>query len=438
MATLKKLNNGVYEEIPNVNFGGGDSILSKKDTIGIDSAYTAYRMEDYASSQTTEPDVNEQLSFTFDNLVSGDILKWKRKWNGQNGTISVDGTDVSPDVTWSSYVYGTYMISGTPKTVVIKTNADELESALVLHRVSGDDIRPSYYNEFVPTINDNADCTYKSLSSEKIFDMVGGSFKRAKKSLKGKVWIAIGDSYTKGMESQLASLAEKYGMIIDNRGIVSSTVCGSYDTSTGNGTGFQPMWKRVNTMLSDYTNGYEINGTIYTIDDVGLVTFMGGANDGYGLHTWIGSGRGDTDTTHIYGAMHSILNTVLENFTSAKMIVVLQPTNYKLSASTVATYYTDDNDLSENLGIATLDELATFSDAQITTYTMSLKENAIEDMANMYGVHIVDAFHKFPTVFNPNNRIKYWSSDYLHLSIDGYQLVTDMIEMNGILAVFGK
>ena len=438
MPTLKKLNNGGYKEIPNVNFGGGDSILSKMDTIGIDSAYTTYPMTEYATSQTTEADANNQLSFTFKNLVTGDILKWKKSYNGQGGTIVIDGTDITSSATWKSYVYGTYMLPSTPTTVVIKSMSDELESALVQHRVDGMDYRPSYYNEFIPTINDNDDSTLKTLSSEKIFDMVGGSFNRARAALNGKVWIAMGDSYTKRMESQLATLAEKYGMIIDNRGIVSSSVCGSYDPSTGNGSGFQPMWRRVNSMVNDYIDGYEINGTIYTIDDVGLVTFMGGANDGYGLHTWIGSGRGDTDTTHIYGAMQSILNTTLENFTSAKMIVVLQPTNYSLSASTVATYYPDDDTLSENLGIATLDELATFSDAQITTYTMTLKENAIEDMTNMYGVHIVDAFHKFPTVFNPNNRSEYWSSDYLHLSADGYQLVTDMIENDGILNVFGK
>lgn len=416
----------------------GMGILDLKDTDGILDAYTTYPMTEYATSQSTEPDANSQLAFTFTNLVKGDILKWKRKWNGQGGTIVIDGTDITSSATWTSYLYGTYMLTTDAETVVIKTNADELESAVVLHRADENVKRPSFWDEFVPTINDNSDSTLKTLSSEKIFDMVGGSFNRARAELNGKVWIAMGDSYTKGMESQLATLAEKYGMIIDNRGIVSSSVSGSYDPSTGNGSGFQPMWRRVNSMLSDYTNGYEINGTIYTIDDVGLVTFMGGANDGYGLHTWIGSGRGDTDTTHIYGAMQSILNTVLENFTSAKMIVVLQPTNYKLSASTVATYYPDNGTLSENLGIATLDELATFSDAQITTYTMTLKENAIEDMANMYGVHIVDAFHKFPTVFNPKNRSKYWTSDYLHLSIDGYQLVTDMIEEDGILIVFGK
>lgn len=80
----------------------------------------------------------------------------------------------------------------------------------------------------------------------------------------------------------------------------------------------------------------------------------------------------------------------------------------------------------------------TLSDVQLSNYSMALKGEVIREMAWAYGSHVVDAFSKFPTVFNPTNRAKYWQADKLHLTAEGYQLVADLLETDGILAVFGK
>lgn len=237
-------------------------------------------------------------------------------------------------------------------------------------------------------------------------------------SLKGKVFIALGDSYTKGMDSQLQNLCTKLGMILDNRGIVSSSVCGDIQGNKG----YRPMWKRADEIVSDYTAGYVINGVTYKTSDVAIINFMGGANDGFGIETWIGTGIHDMDTNHIYGSMNHIFNVLLETFTSAKVICTTQPSSFNRTADTNIT-----DESARVLGFSDASEYKKLTDVQLSNYAMALKENAIKEVAWSYGVPINDVFTEFPTMFNPSNRTKYWSGDKLHLTTSGYQLVVDSI-----------
>lgn len=137
--------------------------------------------------------------------------------------------------------------------------------------------------------------------------------KIVKKHLEGKTIIFMGDSYTKGASSQFSALCQKYGATVDNRGIVSSSICGDM---MGN-KGFQPMWKRTEDVCKEYTDA----GSTET---VGAVVFMGGANDGFGISTFIGTGINDDDTGHIYGATNHLLKKFQSTF-DCPVFVILQP-----------------------------------------------------------------------------------------------------------------
>ena len=142
--------------------------------------------------------------------------------------------------------------------------------------------------------------------------------------LSGKTAIFMGDSYIASMSAMLKSMCAEFGMLDDNRGVVSSSICGD----TAGNKGFNPMWNRTKSTCDEYTEAG-------TTDDVALIVFMGGANDGFGLETWIGSGIADTNTEHIYGAMHSILNNFRKTFPKAKIITVLQPSSYSRTVDSV-------------------------------------------------------------------------------------------------------
>lgn len=245
----------------------------------------------------------------------------------------------------------------------------------------------------------------------------------AKLILNGKVMIALGDSYTVQMDGQLQTLATKYGMVLDNRGITSSSICGSYDSSTGNGTGYKPMWKRANTIVSQYTSGYTIDETSYSATDVGLVLFMGGANDGFGLDTWVGRSIADTDTNHIYGACNHIFNKLLKTFTKAKMICITQPSSY---SRTIPANVSDAT--AQVYGFANAAALNVLDDIQFSNYAMAVKEEAVKNTAWAYQIPVLDMFLEYPTVLNPDNRSAYWNSDKLHLNAAGYGLIRKALD----------
>ena len=252
----------------------------------------------------------------------------------------------------------------------------------------------------------------------------------ARNRLSGKVMICLGDSYTVAMGTQLTALATKYGMILDNRGRVSSSICG---TSVNVGTkGNNPMWERADGIVSNYTNGYAIDGTTYYADDVGIVTFMGGTNDGFGIETWIGTGIHETDTELIYGACNHIFNVLAKTFTKAKVICITQPSHYHNTVSSIT-----DDATAQILGFANLAELQVMDDIQFSNYSMAQKEKAVYNTAYAYGWHIVDMFHDMPTIFNPANRTAYWNTDKLHLISDGYALITKALDKKIVEVVVG-
>ena len=247
----------------------------------------------------------------------------------------------------------------------------------------------------------------------------------AKEKLQGKVWIAIGDSYTVGMASQLSSLASKYGMIMDNRGKVSATI------SMRSTDAARRLYNITNTIISNYTSGYTISGTTYTAENVGLVTFMAGANDGAGIEAWIGTGAHETSNTTIYGSLNYIFNALTKAFTKAKIVCVTQPANFATAVSSLAS-----DESARNYGFDDLAEAQVLDDVQYSNYLHANKEAAVKDSAWRYGLEIVDMFHDYPSMENPSNRSAYWNSDKLHLTSAGYTLVANGIDKK-ILEVFG-
>ena len=230
--------------------------------------------------------------------------------------------------------------------------------------------------------------------------------------LTGKTAIFMGDSYTAQMSAMLKSMCAEFGMVDDNRGVVSSSICGD----TAGNKGFSPMWNRTKSVCEEYA-------TAGTTDNVALIVFMGGANDGFGIETWIGSGIADTNTEHIYGAMHSILNSFRKTFPKAKIITVLQPSSYSRTVGSVT-----DDETAVVFGFSDLASLQKLDDYQFSNYAMFRKETAVEEVAKFYNTTIVDCCFNWHSVLNADDRATYWNSDKLHLSSAGYQDVTKRIK----------
>lgn len=230
--------------------------------------------------------------------------------------------------------------------------------------------------------------------------------------LTGKTAIFMGDSYTAQMSAMLKSMCAEFGMVDDNRGVVSSSICGD----TAGNKGFSPMWNRTKSVCEEYT-------TAGTTDDVALIVFMGGANDGFGIETWIGSGIADTNTEHIYGAMHSILNSFRQTFPKAKIITVLQPSSYSRTVDSVTN-----DETAVVFGFSDLASLQKLNDYQFSNYAMFRKETAVEEVAKFYNTTIVDCCFNWHSVLNADDRATYWNSDKLHLTSAGYQDVTNRIK----------
>lgn len=248
----------------------------------------------------------------------------------------------------------------------------------------------------------------------------------ARQNLTGKVMVCLGDSYTVGMANQLSALATKYGMIIDNRGYVGATIC--WRSSDPN----RRIYNIADTVVSDYTTGKVIGDVTYTSDDVGLITFMGGANDYNAIANWIGTGIHETDKSTIYGSLNHIFNTLQETFTNAKIICITQPSFWSLVKSDITT-----DAQAQELGFDNLAELQVMSDVQFSNFSQAMKEEAVKNIAWAYGIHVCDMFHDFPPVSNPVNRTTYWQNDKLHLTTAGYNLVASGLDKS-IVDVFGK
>lgn len=232
----------------------------------------------------------------------------------------------------------------------------------------------------------------------------------AKARLTGKVMINFGDSYTKNMATFCSTLATKYGMVADDQGTNGATVIGNFPT-------------KANDVVTAYTNGRTIGGVTYHAEDVAFITFMGGANDGAGINTYIGTGLSDTSTSRIYGAVQSIFKLFANTFTNAKIIVIAQPSNYNQSVSSFTT-----EAQATALGFASLADLQRLDDYQLSEYMMYNKEKAIMEVAKAYSFPLIDMFSNFPSMLNPANRTAYWQSDKIHVNTAGSQLIVNALE----------
>jgi lysophospholipase L1-like esterase len=252
----------------------------------------------------------------------------------------------------------------------------------------------------------------------------GGDESIAKENLTGKVLITIGDSYTVGMRSYYTAMATKYGMILDSRGVGGSSISNADGTSN-------PMCFRVDTIIENYTSGYEISGTTYYKDDVAVIVFMGGTNDPI-ANVALGTGINDTSTATVYGALNHIFNSLQKEFTKTTIIAVSQPANYALDVQEIVI----SDQRAINIGFDSMAQALAMDNVQFTAFTMARKEGAVIELAKQYGVNLIDMFHNMPSIFNPTNRSVYWRGDKLHLSETGYKLVADTIEKR-IVDLFG-
>ena len=240
-------------------------------------------------------------------------------------------------------------------------------------------------------------------------------------ALSGKTILFMGDSYTAQAKSQFAALAEKYGAVADNRGVASSSISGNLEATKG----LWPMWDRTAKACDEYISAG-------TTGNVGAIVFMGGAKDGFGEATWLGTGINDTDTEHIYGAMHSILNNFRKTFPDAPIFVILQPSSFHRVVSTSVT----DDDMAQLMGFDDMAQALDMDDYQFSNYAMFKKEKVVQEVAEFYGCHIVDCCFDFYNVMNENDRATYWSGDKLHMTSAGYQAVADKLETK-MIEVFG-
>lgn len=227
-------------------------------------------------------------------------------------------------------------------------------------------------------------------------------------SLKGKVWLALGDSYThflgasytdgvtSSTSGKFGALASELGMTLYGYGISSSTI--RYCTNNGSdGYSFQPMVSRVDTLIADHTD---------EADNVGLITFMGGANDSW-AETFLGDLKSIENTT-IYGACHQIFNKLVNAFPNAKIVVILQPVNAPSSPPADS-------------------EFSGMSDAQYCIYSLQLKQRIVKEVAEFYGLTICDCCFDWYTTANPTHLSTIWDADKLHLSVLGNQKLTEKL-----------
>ena len=240
------------------------------------------------------------------------------------------------------------------------------------------------------------------------------------KQYNGGVMLTIGDSYTAYMNSVFSDFAEKHGLVQDNRGVASSTIAGDLSGSVG----YQPFWNRIDTVISEYTTGHSINEVTYNLEDVKLITFMGGANDWDTVNETtnrLGNGVNTTDKNTLYGALNYCFNALLKNFPNADIVCILQPTNY---VNTVPTT----EGVAKNVGFESLAQVQVMDDAQYSVYKMQRKERIVRTMAEQYSIPVCDCCFEWFNPCNPNDAEKYWSSDKLHLNADGHHAIIDKLE----------
>ena len=243
------------------------------------------------------------------------------------------------------------------------------------------------------------------------------------KKYDGGVMLTLGDSYTAYMDSFFDSFAKKHGLVQDNRGLASSTIAGSEDGVT---VGYHAFWVRLDEAIEEYETegGYNVDGQNYTLEDVKLITFMGGANDWATVNSEtdrLGKGPWETNKEKLYGACNYIFTTLLSKFKYADIVVILQPPNY------VNIIPSSEEDV-KNVGFENLDQAKSMTNEEYSSYLMMRKEVIVREMAERYGLIICDCCFEWYNPINPDEAVKYWRSDKLHLTEDGHQAIIDKLE----------
>lgn len=313
----------------------------------------------------------------------------------------------------SEYIHLSFINVGTHATATV---SDALYEDALLVYVSCSSLTENQLNGLVISERDDleeyhayGEMYYEPDTEAKKF--VQAAKEEIIKQYDGGVLLGIGDSYMQN-NAALSDIAAKHGLVCDNRGMASSSISGD----TAQTVGLWPFWIRIDTAVSEYTEGYTVDGNIYNCEDVKLIVFMGGANDG-----WIdyrrGTGKTDTDTNTIYGALNKCFSTLLSSFPNADIIVILQPVNYNYSS----VEWTEEQ--ATGYGFASLEDAQSFSDYQLGQYAMHIKEAIVKEMAEMYGLDIVDCCFNWYSVLNPNDRVKYWNTDKLHMTSDGNKAI---------------
>ena len=439
MAKWKKLNpaTGEYEAIPNADTGSGgivykDSSLMSGARVVSDIASEAASV--FESSKINADGAvqanNETDVYVLEPVRKGDVLIFCCPRYG-SGILSDGSASLFSLLKYTfhdNYSWGEWTFTADKDYeklyVSVSGPPEGKESNTWEHPVHLQ--WPSFAGQFVPVIADEERNNLKTLSSEKIRVDYGMDFLKAREALSGGVWIALGDSYTEYADSDFKALAAKYGMVYDGQGVVSSTVCGD---DTGN-KGYRPFHSRMDDFIEAYTgSGQTLDGVTYTADDVKLITFMGGANDGFGKDTWLGS-HTSMDTNYIYGSCNYIFRKLRENFPNASIICILQPANFSDKMN-----YTEDE--AKIIGFASLAEMQAWDIYSFGQYKMETKERAVKECAERFGIHIVDCIFDWYSVVNPTHRSTYWNTDAIHLSGAGTAALAEKLDRDGILKVFG-
>lgn len=426
MAVLKKHNTetGQYENtgIIVLNSEDGSTMNGTKKTVTLESISTSTSSDGTYTSYVIE-NIKKNDVITTVNLSGGIVFK-----DSSGANITSLGTSKFYDnyswCLWTFIATQDYdSITVSAKESMLENHTPSLTYTLEKYRSL-----PSFNGEIVPTIADSEESDMKTFSSDKITQKYGMSELKAKAALSGGVWIALGDSYTVYADSCFKALAEKYGMAYDGQGVVSSTVCGD---NTGN-KGYRAFHYRMDDFIEAYTgDGQTIDDVVYTADDVKLVTFMGGANDGFGKDSWVGN-QTSMDTMYISGACNYMFSRLHENFPNARIICILQPANY----SDTPDNYTDD-ETAQKLGFADLAELQGWDVYSFGQHKMATKQRSVKECAERFGIHVVDCIFNWYSVVNPTHRSTYWSNDKIHLSTAGTAALTEKLDKEGILKVFG-
>lgn len=245
----------------------------------------------------------------------------------------------------------------------------------------------------VTVISDRDDLTKYHNYDEMYFDpsdnfksLVKSSQESNVKVYKGGLMITLGDSYTAMASTFFDSFASKHGLIQKNAGLASSKI--ARPEGAGQDT-IKSFVTRLDELISSFP--LTIDDKQYSLSDVKLITFMGGANDWTTVDDSknidrIGN-KYSTDIGQLYGACKYIFGKLLSTFPTSDIVVILQPNNLKSDGIDQAEMWT--------------------------------KETAVKECAEMYSLPVCDCCFDFYSPMNPNELSKYWQSDKLHLTHDG-------------------